>query len=408
MRYVVVAAAKDIRRRLADPAALAVWVGIPLLLTALMNLVAGNGNVMPRARVLVADQDDTFVSGLLTTALERADIMDLQAVSVDDGRRRLDAGDATALVVVPKGFQDAVLDQTAVEISLVTNPAERILPDIVEEALEIIVEATFYAQQVFGPVLRRIVVGTPSGPPSDTDVASISVQINQQLTALQNVVIPPAIRLTVVRERPQAAGPSLSFGELFLPGMVFMSFLFIASGMSGDIWDEHRMGTLRRALTTPQSTYRLLAAKLVAGVTMMAAIGLIALVGASALFGLAWTRIPAALAWCAFSGGALLGLLIFLQSFASSERAADMLTSTLVFPLMMLGGSFFPFEAMPAWMAAVGQWTPNGLGVARLKDLLYGEIALAPLLIAAAGIGVPAAAAFLLAGRRLRGKYATL
>jgi hypothetical protein len=218
VRFLFVAAVKDVRRRLADPAALAVWVGIPLLLTALMNLATGDGDVAPRARVLVADQDDTFVSGLLTTALERVDVMDLQAVTADEGRRRLDDGEATALVIVPKGFQDAVLDQASTEISLVTNPAERILPDIVEEALEILVEGVFYAQQVFGPVLRRVVGGTASGPPSDADVAAASVQINRQLVALQNVVIPPAIRLTVVRERPAAAGPSLSFGELFLPG----------------------------------------------------------------------------------------------------------------------------------------------------------------------------------------------
>ena len=408
MRYLLVAAVKDIRRRLSDPAALAVWVGIPLLLTGLMSLVAGDGDVAPRARVLVADQDNTFVSGLLSTALERADIMDLQAVALDEGRRRLDDGDATALVIVPKGFQAAVLEQTPAEISLVTNPSQRILPGIVEEVLEIIVEATFYAQQIFGPVLRRVVGGTTPGPPSDTDVASISVQVNQQLAALQNVVIPPAIALRMVTETPEETGPSLSFVELFLPGTLFMSFLFIASGMSGDIWEEQRLGTLRRALTTPQSAHTLLAGKLVAGVGLMAAIGAIALTGAALLFGISWIRLPGALLWCAFAGGALLGLLTLVQSFASSQRASDMLSSTLTFPLMMLGGSFFPFESMPAWMAAVGRWTPNGLGVVRLKDLLYGDAALVPLLIAAAGIGVPAAMAFLLAGRRLRGKFATL
>ena len=50
-----------------------------------------------------------------------------------------------------------------------------------------------------------------------------------------------------------------------------------------------------------------------------------------------------------------------------------MLASLMVFPLMMIGGSFFPFEAMPAWMAAVGRWTPNGQAVARLKDILDGS-----------------------------------
>jgi ABC-type Na+ efflux pump permease subunit len=403
MRYLLLAAEKDLRRRLADPAALAIWIGIPLLLTGLMNLVAGDGDVTPRARVLVADQDATVVSGLLTTALGRASVIDLQSVALEEGRRRLDAGDATALVIVPKGFQDAVLDRASSEVVLVTNPAEQILPGIVEEALEIVVEGVFYLQRLLGPALNRLVDGSSSGPPPDTDVASVSVEINQLIARLQNVLIPPAIRLTVVTGTPATEQrPPPGFGQLFLPGMLFMSFLFIASGMSIDIWEEHQLGTLRRLLTTPQSAYHLLGGKLLAGMLLMTAIALIALAGATALFDIPWARVPAALAWCAFAGGALIAMMTLLQMLASSQRSAEMLSSTIVFPLMMAGGSFFPFSTMPAWMAAIGRWTPNGLAVARLEDLLYGEAALMPVLMAAAGIGVPAALAFLIAGRRLR------
>jgi ABC-type multidrug transport system permease subunit len=344
---------------------------------------------------------------LLATALGRAPIMDLEPVALDEGRRRIGDGEASALLVVPAGFQQAVLGDSAAELTLVTNPAEQILPGIVEESLEIAVEAVFYAQQIFGPVLRRI--GTSgAGPPSNADVAAISVEINETLTSLQNVVLPPAIALTVVREAPEQAGPSLTLGQLFLPGMLFMSFLFIAGAMAGDIWEEQQMGTLRRALATPQSALRLLTGKLVAGAALMTAIGLVALAAGAVLFDIAWWRVPVALAWCVFIGGALLALLTLLNMLASTQRGADLLSSAILFPLLMLGGSFFPFETMPAWMAAVGQWTPNGLGVARLKELLYGEVAPLPMVVAALGIGLPALAALPLAARKLRHKFAVL
>ena len=407
MRYLLVAAAKDIRRRLADPAAFAFWIALPLLLGGLLSFALNDGGAPPRATVLVVDEDGTFVSGLLTTALGRAPIMDLQPVTLDEGRRRVGDGDATALLVVPAGFQQAVLGDSAAELTLLTNPAEQILPGIVEESLEIAVEGVFYAQQIFGPVLRRIASGG-AGPPSDADVAAISVEINQTLTSLQNVVIPPAIALTVVREAPEQTGASLTLGQLFFPGMLFMSFLFIAGAMAGDIWEEQQMGTLRRALATPQSAYRLLAGKLVAGAGLMAVIGFVALAAGAVLFEIAWWRVPVALAWCVFIGGALLALLTLLNMLASTQRGADLLSSAILFPLMMLGGSFFPFETMPAWMAAVGQWTPNGLGVARLKELLYGEVAPLPMAVAALGIGVPALAALALAARKLRRKFAVL
>ena len=91
----------------------------------------------------------------------------------------------------------------------------------------------------------------------------------------------------------------LNFGQLFLPGMLFMSFLFIAQGMSVDVWDEKQEGTLRRLLTTPQSAGRLLFGKLVAGIAVAAAVAVAGLLGAVALFDLAWSRVPLALLWCA-------------------------------------------------------------------------------------------------------------
>lgn len=412
MRFVLVSAVKDLRRRMADPAALLIWIGIPLAIATLMNLVSGGGETVPRARVLVADQDDTLLSRLLAGAGARGGLgeyVDLEQVpTAEEGRRRIDAGEAAALLVLPEGFQDAVLREEPAELQLVTNPAQRILPRIVEEGLEILTEAVFYVQRVFGPTIRRMIRDLPAGAtgPSGAEVAAISVEINEELQRLQGLLFPPAIRLDIVTDRPQA-GPELNFGQLFLPGMLFMSILFIADGMSADVWEEKTRGTLRRALTTPQTARRLLAGKVVAGAALGGTVALVALLAAIALFDIAWTRVPLAWLWCTFAGAALLPLLMLLQMAAASERGGRLLGSMVVFPLIMIGGSFFPFEAMPAWMSAVGRWTPNGLAVLRLKDLLYGEPQAGPLLVAAAGIGVPAALAFLLAARRVAGRFAT-
>ncbi len=120
MLFVLLAAAKDLRRRLSDPAALIVWIGIPLALTGLMNLVSGGGDAMPRATVLLVDQDNTPLSVLLSRAAGGASLVDLQSVGLEEGERRIDAGDATALVVVPRGFQEAIILETRGEIGVFT------------------------------------------------------------------------------------------------------------------------------------------------------------------------------------------------------------------------------------------------------------------------------------------------
>ena len=401
MRFVLVAAGKDIRRRMADPAALLIWIGLPLILGGLLSFISSVGGDAPlRARVLLVDQDGTPISGLLPTAARQGSTpIDIEEVTLEEGRRRIDGGEASALLIVPAGFQNAVIGTGTARLQLVTNPSERVMPTMVRQMVEVLVEAAFYGQRLFAEPINRIASSQP-GPAADADVASIAIAVNQRLTQLQGVLLPPVITFSVRTDT--ADEERLNFGQLFLPGMLFMSFLFIAQGMGADIWEEKREGTLRRLLATPQSAGRLLLGKLLAGIGVALAVALVGLLGAVALFDLSWARIPAALLWCGYVCGALLAMLTLLNLFAGSQRSSDMLSGVIVFPLMMIGGSFFPFEAMPAWMASAGRWTPNGLGVTRLKDLLYGDVSIGSLALAALGIGIPALLAYLASWRRLR------
>jgi ABC-type multidrug transport system permease subunit len=181
-----------------------------------------------------------------------------------------------------------------------------------------------------------------------------------------------------------------------------MSLLFIAQGMSGDLWDEQAQGTLRRALSAPPGTVGFVIGKVLAGAVLVAAVALVGLAVAVALFDVTPGRALVAWPWCAFGGTVLVALFLTPQVAAGSQRGANVLTTMLVFPLMMIGGSFFPFESMPGWMAAVGRWTPNGQGVARLKDILDGRVAAAPLAVAVIAMAVPACASVAFAARRLR------
>ena len=67
MSYLWQCTRKDLLRRMADPMALLIWIGIPLVLGGLITLISSDG-APPRVRVLLVDQDDSFVSGLLVGA----------------------------------------------------------------------------------------------------------------------------------------------------------------------------------------------------------------------------------------------------------------------------------------------------------------------------------------------------
>ena len=75
--------------------------------------------------------------------------------------------------------------------------------------------------------------------------------------------------------------------------------------------------------------------------------------------------------WKSVFGATLLALMLALKMLASSQRAAGLIGNLVLFPLMMVGGSLFPFEAMPAWLARIGRWTPNGWSVGVLDRILF-------------------------------------
>jgi ABC-type multidrug transport system permease subunit len=405
MSFVLVAASKDLRRRIADPIGLVVWAAIPIAFGALMRLVFGGPGPAVSAHILLVDQDQTVASRLLARAGGQAsNALQIEDVSAEDGALRIAKGDATALVIIPKGFQDGVLNERPTEISLVTNPAQRILPSVIEEGLRMMAEAAFYAQRLFGQPLRDLAstLGPRTGFPSNDRVAAISRAINQNLAQMQSTLLPPIITLET---KTDAASETPGFGVLFLPGLLFMSLLFAAPALSADFWIEHEGGTLRRVLTTPQRLGAFLAGKLAANAVIMGAIVLIALAFGAVSLGVPLRRLPLAFVWCVFAGVALLSCLGVLQLLARTARGANALSQLVTFPLMMIGGSFFPFEIMPPWMASIGRWTPNGLAVTHLKALLFGQPDAGAMALAGVIIGGLAAAAFSFGAWRVRRRF---
>src|SRR6059058_2368332 len=217
--------------------------------------MGGVDRAPPSAHLLVADEDGGVLSGLLARAFgqeSRGQFVRVEEVKRDEGRARIDRGEATALLVIPAGFGQAVLNEKSTTLLLVTNPAQRILPQIIEESLQIVADGAFYLHRVAGDELRKIVRTPPKGQRtlSNDEVAQISVTINQVVTRLEKYLFPPVIQVETSTDE-QEAGQKVSIVQLFLPGILVMALLFMAEGLSADVWRERDQGTLRRTLSTP-------------------------------------------------------------------------------------------------------------------------------------------------------------
>jgi ABC-type multidrug transport system permease subunit len=410
MPFFLVCALKDVKRRLLDPVAIATWLGIPLVIGLLLGLVmGGDGGVTPKAKLFLVDLDDSFVSHFLVGAAGNGggnSMIDPVLVDLEEGRRRIDAGEGSALLVIPAGFESALLEEAPIELVLVTNPAQRILPGILEEGLEILVEAAFYAQRMFGEQLSVLA----KGPASSSDffasavIAAEAASMNDSLQALDGTLFPPLLDLEIEVIEKEKAAPQNS-GLLLFPGMLLLTMLFIAQGMSSDIWEEKAAGTLRRMLSTPQGIVSWLLGKVLAAGFVVCGVTALGLTAGVLIFGFPLGGLLPALLWGTFSGTVLAMVFFLLQSLGSNQQAASVLTSMALFPLMMLGGSLFPMEAMPAWMLNIGRWTPNGMALVQFKSLLMESADLQHLGMNFLMLSVLAAVCFALTVRRASGKF---
>jgi ABC-2 type transport system permease protein len=410
MRFLWNAAEKDLRRHLRDPLALALWLGIPLLVGGLISLVMGGADrPPPTAHLLVADEDGGTLSGLLVWAFgqdRQGQFLRVEQVERAAGYARIASNDGTALLVIPEGFGNAVLNEKPTKLLLVTNPSQQILPRIVREGLEMLVDGSFYVHRVIGPELREIVAGPQDEPTFSNDtIARVSVEINKTIERVNRYLFPPVIDVKTSVDQ-QKSGEQVSMVKLFVPGILFMALIFMAEGLSADVWRERDQGTLRRSACTPSSVAILLSGKLLASAIVILASTLLVLAAGMIYLNMPLARLPLALVWAAFSGVSFLLVFVLIQLHATSQRAGTVLTNSVVMPLLFIGGSFFPFEAMPDWMAAIGRWTPNGWALEHLKDILFGRAVAGSLSVAFIALLALAALLFLLSERRMRRVFA--
>jgi ABC-2 type transport system permease protein len=405
MRFLLISALKDLRRLRHEPLALATWIGTPLLVGVMLVAFFGREQPQPQGLVLISDQDKSFLSALVMRAYTQdklSEIFTVQEVPFKEGRRRINSGDGSALLIIPKGFSNAVLGSGNATIQLITNPSQTILPGIVESVTSVLVEGAWRLQQLTGDDLGQFSDNTP---PSDAEIASSSVRYSHLATDLRKYLDPPVIKVTVETVEPNPARSQFNIGQAMFPSMTFLAILFLTYGMAIDIWKEKAQATLRHVAMTPGSMAGFLGGKILSVWLVLAAVSTVALLSGKLLIGAEIHAAVPAVLWMTAFGGTMYVLLLLLNTFCPSYRSATTLSNLLVMALAMLGGCFFPFELMPSSLSRIGVWTPNGWAMLIFRSILAGQVNLAGFAAAfGAALGL-AVMLFLITTWRLRWRF---
>jgi len=378
---------KDLLRHARDPVALILWAAIPLAVAILMRAAFGGDGQIPQATLVIADQDDSFASRLLGAAFRAGPLAELIHAEEADSARAVELarqGEVSAALFIPRGFGKRYLDGGTPTLTLLRNPSQSILPAIVEETISVLADGGFYVRELFGDPIRTI----RALAASDTVGASgseIATGIQTSMERIGVYFFPPVLTVANMGASSDGAGraeetdavanasdESTGILEIFFPGILTMSMLFLGQALAVDIWAEHKLGTFRRLHVTPKGVGGLVLGKVIAGTLILWLIFELLLLLGRYVFRIDLERIHLAALYSAMCGFGILAALHFIMVLAKSENGGTILGTLVVMPLVFLGGSFFPFETLSPTMRAIGMATPNGQILVQIKRIVSG------------------------------------
>lgn len=375
MRFILITAVKEMKRRFNDPGGLISSIMIPFVIGFLMvSVMGGGGGTAFKARLLVTDLDDSFVSQAILNALGQDQIAEMilvEKVAQDEGDQRMNEGDGSGHLVIPKGFGKAWLDREEIALQLTVNPSQYVSPRLIREMLESLLDLGDYLHKVFGEELKIISNSLGNDELVGISTTAFSSNITDKVTGIADLVFPPALEVQDVTPKPE--GTSVNMALLMLPGILVMAAFFAANGQSANFWTEKEKGTLARWVASPNAFYAFWVAQWFTAMLLTAIVAAPIMLAGFLYFGIGFEKYFTTLGWLALTGPILFAVLSLIQVLAPSKKAGGVISTLVMFPLLMAGGSFFPTEAMPEFIAIIAQYTPNGRVIEPMKSYLIGE-----------------------------------
>jgi ABC-type multidrug transport system permease subunit len=392
MRTAAIIAAHHLKRIARRPGLILLLMAIPLTLAGIEYAAfapAAASGKLPPIKVLVLDEDRTFASSAVPRLIGSgplADYIELDTIpDVPAARRSLQRGQASALIVVPKGFQQALLDRKTAEIRFVPNPAQTISPEIVHSMLQMMTAITNgLLARAQAPLDAINKVAQADRAPTEDEVAEISrgfFRAGQQLQVLNELQ-----NLSVDVKRPSGTtqqfefGGASSFFAYIFPGLVMFGLMFISQALATRLLRDREAGLQRRIAIAPASRAAILAGgALYLFIALTVLLILLALIG-SLVFRLKLTH-PSTLLVIAFGFAFFVtGLQLLVISMARSDAAAQAVAGAVIMILSLLGGAFVPLGSYPPVLRAIGELLPNGAAHQAFVDVLVRQRTLGQIL----------------------------
>lgn len=291
-----------------------------------------------------------FTANLESVNAETGMMVLTSADDMEDIRSQIYDGKIDGGIVISENFTEDLLAGRQGTIAIMTDQSNPQMSMQVQAALSMTI-----AQMGSGAAMANL-------------NQTYDIPVNETLAAIKPY--------TVEVESLIATEPS--YFQFVAPGIMAMVVMMsLMTGLPHAISYEKDTGTLDGMLVAPIRRLSIILGKVLAQTSRGMLQGLIILILAILLFGVTiYGNILLVFFIMFLAVFSFVGLGILITSFSDKEETASMMMMTLMFPMMFLGGVFFPIEQMPGFMQTISQFLP----------LTYATSALRKVMILGAGI----------------------
>ena len=327
---------------------------MPLFMMTMVGFIFPDGGMsMEDVPVAIADLDGGPMGENFTAQLEalnqQTGMMVLSdSTGLEDIRGQIYEGNIEAGIVVPENFTENIMSGQQGQIVVMTDQSNP--------------QLSTQTQAVLSAVIDRM---------------STYTAVGMLCTTNPNATIANVQPYTVEVESMIEGDPT--YFQFVAPGIMAMVVMMsLMTGLPHAISYEKDTGTLDGMLVAPIHRMAIILGKVMAQTSRGMLQGLMVLGLAMLLFGVTiYGNILLVLFIMLLTVFSFVGLGILITSFADKEETATMVMMTLMFPMMFMGGVFFPIEQMPGFMQTLAQILP----------LTYATSAMRKVMVLGAGIG---------------------
>ncbi len=154
---------KDLLRDWKRPWGTLVLLAIPFILASFMSVAFGGGKGIEEKitiHLAVLDNDKDFLSGMIRSVSSQDESTQRLVFHIveseEEGIAMLERRKASAFIMLPENMTADLLEGATTSIRFYGNPAEQILPVVVEQGVDLVAEGLSQTVRLLGPQLKKI------------------------------------------------------------------------------------------------------------------------------------------------------------------------------------------------------------------------------------------------------------